>query len=90
MPASTLTSKGQITIPKSVRERLGLSAGDILEFAVSADGSIRLEVPKRSRDVGGVLRDFAPSSPVSTETMRQAVHERAAKKARSSRTESKQ
>ena len=83
MATSTLTSKGQITIPKSVRERLGLSAGDVLVFAVCADGSIRLEVPQRARDVEGVLRDFAPSSPVSVEAMREAVHERAAKKARS-------
>lgn len=29
---SVLTSKGQITLPKSLRDRLGLKSGDILEF----------------------------------------------------------
>lgn len=30
--AAKLTSKGQITIPHAVRERLGLRTGDIVEF----------------------------------------------------------
>lgn len=29
---ATLTTKGQITIPKSIRERLGLEPGQVLEF----------------------------------------------------------
>ena len=29
---STLTSKGQLTIPKSIRDRMGLKAADVLEF----------------------------------------------------------
>ena len=32
MPAAKLTSKGQITIPRDVREQLGLRTGDILDF----------------------------------------------------------
>ena len=31
---ATVTSKGQITIPREVRERLGLAQGDIIEFSV--------------------------------------------------------
>lgn len=31
---ATLTSKGQITIPREVRERLGLAQGDVIEFSV--------------------------------------------------------
>jgi len=37
MPKATVTSKGQITVPKAVREHMGLRAGDELEF-VEQDG----------------------------------------------------
>ncbi len=37
MAAATLTSKGQITIPASVREELGLTAGTRVEFVKIAD-----------------------------------------------------
>ncbi len=33
---ATLTSKGQITLPVSIRRRLGLKAGDVLEFDETA------------------------------------------------------
>lgn len=42
MASSTLSSKGQATIPKLIRERLGLKAGDRLDFAVAPDGTVRL------------------------------------------------
>ena len=37
-----MTSKGQITIPKKVRERLQLREGDRLEFSLEDDGSLRV------------------------------------------------
>lgn len=51
MIKATLTSKGQITVPKEVRERLGLRVGDRLVFEVVEEGSVRLEV-KRRRTLG--------------------------------------
>lgn len=39
MPIATMTSKGQITIPKAVREALNLDAGVEVEFTLSSDGS---------------------------------------------------
>lgn len=42
MPDSTLTSKGQITIPKVVREALHLEAGDKVYFDLREDGTVLL------------------------------------------------
>jgi antitoxin PrlF len=42
MSSSTLTRKGQTTIPKDIRERLGLKPGDKIKFTVNADGSVTL------------------------------------------------
>jgi antitoxin PrlF len=43
---SAITTKGQATIPKAIRERLGLKAGDRVKFFVHPDGSVVL-LPKR-------------------------------------------
>ncbi|HXT15266.1 MAG TPA: AbrB/MazE/SpoVT family DNA-binding domain-containing protein [Gemmatimonadaceae bacterium] len=43
MSESTITSKGQITIPKVVREALHLEVGDRVYFEVLGDGSVVLK-----------------------------------------------
>lgn len=43
---SAITSKGQATIPKAVRERLGLKPGDRIKFFLHPDGCVVL-LPKR-------------------------------------------
>ena len=48
MPSAKLTSKGQITIPKEVREALGLRTGDRLAFRLHDDGSVAVEAEKVS------------------------------------------
>ena len=40
--ATTVTSKGQVTIPKPVRDRLGIEAGSAVEFEMGADGRVVL------------------------------------------------
>lgn len=40
--ASTVTSKGQVTIPKSVRDLLGIVPGSEVEFRRGTDGSVFL------------------------------------------------
>ncbi|MFZ1827877.1 MAG: AbrB/MazE/SpoVT family DNA-binding domain-containing protein [Candidatus Competibacteraceae bacterium] len=42
--ATTLTSKGQVTIPKFIRELLGLQAGSAVDFQVTEEGQV-LVVP---------------------------------------------
>jgi AbrB family looped-hinge helix DNA binding protein len=45
---ATVTSKGQTTIPREVREAAGMKAGDRIHFAVLADGTIIVRVKNRS------------------------------------------
>jgi len=47
MPKSTITSKGQTTIPKVIRLRLGLDSGDTLIWEETDDG-IRVSVASRA------------------------------------------
>lgn len=42
MAATTLTSKGQATIPKHIRDRLGLKAGSRLIFDINQQGELVL------------------------------------------------
>lgn len=39
---STIGSKGQVTVPKAVRDQLHLRPGDRVEFLVESDGSLRV------------------------------------------------
>ncbi|MFI3187373.1 MAG: AbrB/MazE/SpoVT family DNA-binding domain-containing protein [Methylococcaceae bacterium] len=56
MQQATLTSKGQITIPKSVRDSLALHAGDKIEFILTKNNEIMLKpVTKKVDDVFGRL-----------------------------------
>jgi AbrB family looped-hinge helix DNA binding protein len=43
MPSTTLTTKGQVTIPKAVRDELGLREGDRVAFRVLEDGTVVVE-----------------------------------------------
>jgi antitoxin PrlF len=55
--SSTVTSKGQITIPKEVRDRLKLKAGDRVVFVARGDQDVVLKPAKKDiRDLYGVLR----------------------------------
>lgn len=56
MPEATVTSKGQITIPKAIRDKLRLKTGDRLVFRLEADGSARVHaVTKPVTAVAGLL-----------------------------------
>jgi antitoxin PrlF len=69
--STTLTSKGQMTLPKSVRERLGLSTGDRLEVAV--DGQRIVLTPKtlHLQDICSLLP--ASTRPATLEEMDEAI-----------------
>ncbi len=69
---ATVTSKGQITLPRGLLDRLGLCVGDRVEFIFEDDQTVRLaakHVPI-SRLKGMLPK---PSKPVSLEEMEQAI-----------------
>ena len=51
---TTVTSKGQLTLPKEVRHALGIDAGTVLEVEVGAEGSVVL----RKKTAPGFFDEF--------------------------------
>lgn len=45
--ATTITSKGQVTIPKHIRDALQLEPGNAVDFSVNRDGEVVLQRAKR-------------------------------------------
>ncbi len=74
MTTATITSKGQITIPKDVRIRLGLGTGDRVEFVEIQDGIF--QIASATQDVQA-LKGIVPKpkKPVTIAEMNQAVAE---------------
>jgi antitoxin PrlF len=69
---ATITSKGQVTLPKSIRAHLRLHAGDKLDFFIKKDKHIEV-VPLKESPVNlkGMLPK--PKHPVTIEEMNQAI-----------------
>jgi antitoxin PrlF len=73
MNVGTMTSKGQITIPKAVRESLGLRPGSRVVFAPNEDGSysIRATDTHSVMELAGSLEYDGP--PLSIDQMDEAI-----------------
>lgn len=53
---ATLTSKGQTTIPKEIRDRLSLKTGDRMTFTLMPDATVVMRVKSRSvTELAGAL-----------------------------------
>lgn len=53
---SAITTKGQATIPKAIRDHLGLKPGDRLKFFVHPDGSVVLLPKVRVSALRGIIK----------------------------------
>lgn len=71
MTAATLTSKGRITLPKSVRDRLGVHAGDRVEFIETPAGFLILPVKRELAEIRGIVP--RTRKPVTVEDMNRAI-----------------
>lgn len=70
---ATLTSKGQVTMPKEIRDRLSLDAGSVLDFQIQSDNSILVRhVVPDARRIRGLLKS-PHAEPLSVEQMDASV-----------------
>ena len=54
---ASMTDKGQVTVPKDIRDRLGIAAGSKLDLEVQDDGTIRVRVLVRGAgNLFGIVR----------------------------------
>lgn len=76
MQQTTLTSKGQVTIPKNVRDSLGLHVGDKIEFILTENNEVLLRpITKKVDDVFGLLHQ-PDRKPVLIEEMNAAIKQK--------------
>jgi AbrB family looped-hinge helix DNA binding protein len=76
MSEATMTSKGQITVPKEIRMKLRLKPGDRVRFVIEADGKVRLWPAKRDiTSLRGILPK--PKRVASIEEMEESIRARA-------------
>lgn len=77
MIESSITKKGQTTLPKAVRESLGLRAGDKVRYII-VDGGVRIMPVRSINRLFGVLQHDGPA--VTIEEMEQAIADGACEK----------
>jgi antitoxin PrlF len=74
MLGTSITSKGQVTIPKDIRKTLGLKAGDRVAFVADGDKAILLPVHGDILGLKGVLKPyFKGKKPMSVAEMHEAA-----------------
>lgn len=71
MHESTVTVKGQTTLPRDVRAALGLTSGDKLRYLI-LDGEVRILKARSVKELRGILSRTG-QKPVSVEDMDEAI-----------------
>lgn len=75
-PTSTITTKGQVTIPKAIRDYLHLDTGDKVEFIFKNSEIIIKPITKKAADVAGLLSKYKKEKTVSVEEMNSVIKQR--------------
>ena len=76
MATAKVTTKGQVTIPRSIRQALKVGAGDRLDFILDARGGVVLRPANRGLgEIKGILH-AARRKPVTVEEMNAAIARR--------------
>jgi AbrB family looped-hinge helix DNA binding protein len=69
---STITAKGQTTIPKEVRDRLGLKTGSRVKYFIDMDGRVEILGVRSIADLRGIAKS-PRKKPVSLKEMDDAI-----------------
>lgn len=73
MTKSTVTSKGQITVPKEIREKAVIHAGTQLDFQILDDGMILLiPIQRHISQLKGIVKS-SRKTPVTLAEMKKAI-----------------
>jgi antitoxin PrlF len=73
MPTATLTSKGQVTLPKEVRDELHLQTGSRIDFVIEGSGRVVLKpLLGDFRLLKGIIRSKR-KRPITVEEMNEAI-----------------
>ena len=72
MTTAKITSKGRVTIPRSIREHLHVAKGDRVDFRIEENGEVRLTAARSVRELFGILHRPG-RKPVSVEDMNAAL-----------------
>ena len=76
---TTITSKGQVTVPKPIRDKLHLRPGDKIDFMLEEDGGVRVvPVTASVTQLKGMVPQ--PEFPVSLTEMDEAIARSATRK----------
>jgi len=59
MASTTLSSKGQLVVPREIRQRLGLSPGDKLDCEIQGDALV-IQASKKQRATAKLAKDGLP------------------------------
>lgn len=82
MHTATMTSKGQMTVPKAIRDRLRIGAGDLVDFTINDRGEIVVRAATSDvKELKGLLRAGRTRKPaVTIEGMNAAILKEHARK----------
>lgn len=77
MLAGTVSSKGQVTIPKKIRKMLGVGPSDKVVFTPLGKGKVLITSANRpASDIFGILKHWKLERPVSIDDMEFAIKNR--------------
>jgi AbrB family looped-hinge helix DNA binding protein len=81
MPIAVLTSKGQMTIPKEVRNALNLKPAEKVVIVIEGDHAVIKPLRGTILDIGGSIKIPEKEKPIDFRKVREDVRKKVAKRA---------